>query len=267
VISARVAVSGAVLVIALRAALAHAQPLQEQAEPSPAEPPEMQAEMPYKEMAAMMGMDDSAALGKVMLDQLELEAGSEHTLITWDGQSWYGTDYNKVWFKSEGSPNASDKTDTRNELLWDRIIARWWSLQTGVRYDFGQGPARGWGAIGIEGIAPYWFDLEATLYLGEQGRTAARFRAERDLSITQRLILQPEFETELYGRSDPARQIGSGVSDLQLALRIRYEIRREFAPYAGVTWRRDFGATAQFGTVGGASPGELLWVAGLRTWF
>lgn len=262
------ALLSAMLAIALPAAAVSAEPAQEQAMSAPAAPPsEMQADMSYKEMAAMMGMDDAAAFSKVMLDQLELEADSDHTLFSWDGQAWYGSDYNKVWLKSEGSPNASDKTDARNELLWDRIVTRWWSVQTGVRYDFGQGPARGWAAAGIEGLAPYWFDLEATFYVGEEGRTAARLRAERDLLITQRLIVQPEFEANLYGKPDITRQIGSGISDMQLGLRVRYEIRRELAPYAGLTWRRDFGATAQFARDSGVAPGALLWVAGLRTWF
>jgi copper resistance protein B len=262
------ALLNAMLALALPVAAVGAEPPQEQAtSAAAAPPPEMRANMSYKEMAAMMGMDDAATFGKVMLDQLELEADSDHTLFSWDGQAWYGSDYNKVWLKSEGSPNASDKTDARNELLWDRIVTRWWSVQTGVRYDLGQGPARGWAAAGIEGLAPYWFDLEATLYVGEEGRTAARLRAERDLPITQRLIVQPEFETNLYGKPDITRQIGSGISDLQLGLRVRYEIRRELAPYVGLTWRRDFGATAQFARDSGVAPGALLWVAGLRTWF
>jgi copper resistance protein B len=259
------------LAIALPAVALSAEPLQQQAGSTAtapaAAPPEMQTDMSYKDMAAMMEMDDAATLGKVMLDQLELEADSDHTLLAWDGQAWYGSDYNKVWLKSEGSPDASDKTGARDELLWDRIVTRWWSVQTGVRYDLGQGPARGWAAAGIEGLAPYWFDLEATFYVGEEGRTAARLRAERDLLITQRLIVQSEFETDLYGKPDVARQIGSGISDLQLALRIRYEIRRELAPYAGLTWRRDFGASAQFARESAVAPGELLWVAGLRAWF
>ena len=267
----RLALLSAMLAIALRAAALSAEPSQQQAgfaAAAPAAPsPEMPADMSYKEMAAMMEMDDAATFGKVMLDQLELEADSGHTLLAWDGQAWYGSDYNKVWLKSEGLPNDGDKTDARTELLWDRIVTRWWSVQAGVRYDLGQGPARGWAAAGIEGLAPYWFDLEATFYVGDEGRTAARLRAERDLLITQRLIVQSEFETDLYGKPDVARQIGSGISDLQLALRVRYEIRRELAPYVGLTWRRDFGATAQFARDDAVAPSALLWIAGLRAWF
>lgn len=218
-------------------------------------------------MAVLMDMDDSASLGKVMVDQLELEDDSGRGLIAWDGQAWYGSDYDKAWIKSEGSPGPAGKTGSRNELLWDHLIARWWSLQTGVRYDLGHGPARGWAAAGVQGLAPYGFDVEAALYVGAGGRTAARFKAEHDLLITQRLIVQPELETDVYGRTDAARQVGSGLSDLQLALRLRYEIRREVAPYVGVAWRRDFGPTAQFARVSGTDPGAVVWLAGFHAWF
>jgi copper resistance protein B len=207
------------------------------------------------EMGALMGMDDTAAVGKVMLDQLELEGGSGGVAPAWEGQAWYGGDYDKVWFKTEGVPDPNNQDASRNELLWDHTLTRWWDLQTGVRYDLGQGPARGWAAVGIEGLAPYWFDVEATLYAGEAGRTAARLRVEHDLLITQRLIVQPEIEANVYSKSDPARDVGAGLSDMQVGLRVRYEIRREFAPYAGVAWRREQGADS------------LQWVAGFHVWF
>jgi copper resistance protein B len=206
-------------------------------------------------MSDLMGMDDAAAVGKVMLDQLELEGGSGGTALAWDAQAWYGGDYNKVWLKTEGSPDPGDYDASRNELLWDHALTRWWDLQTGVRYDLGHGPARGWAAVGVAGLAPYWFDVEATLYLGEAGRTAARLQVEHDLLLTQRLILQPEIETNFYGKSDAAREVSSGLSDLQVALRMRYEIRRELAPPMGVALRRSQGTDS------------VLWVAGFHVWF
>jgi copper resistance protein B len=217
-------------------------------------------------MGTLMGMDDTAAIGKVMLDQLELEGGSEGTTLTWDGQAWYGGDYDKVWLKTEGSPDPGNQDTSRNELLWDHALARWWDLQAGVRYDVGGGPARGWAAMGIEGLATYWFDVEATLYVGDAGRTAARFRIEHDLLITQRWIVQPEFEANLYGKADVEREVGSGLSDMQLGLRIRYQICRELATYAGLTWRRDEGATAQFARGRGQGTDSLNWVAGFHVW-
>lgn len=103
--------------------------------------------------------------------------------------------------------------------------------------------ARAWAALGVQGLAPYWFSTEATFYVRGQGRTAVRLKSEYELLFTQRLILQPEAEANLYGKSDPARQLGSGLSDLEIGLRLRYEVRREFAPYIGVVWARQFGGT------------------------
>ena len=206
-------------------------------------------------MSTLMGMDDTAAIGKVMLDQLEAEGGAGRTAFSWDAQGEYGGDYDKVWLKTEGSPDTDGRDDARNELLWDHALSRWWDLQTGVRYDVGHGPGRGWAAIGIQGLAPYWFDVETTLYVGDSGRTAARLQVEHDLLITQRLILQPEIEANFYGRSDAAREIRSGLADTQVGLRLRYEIRRELAPYLGVAWRRtDTGSD------------DVQWVAGVRIW-
>jgi copper resistance protein B len=205
-------------------------------------------------MSKVMGMDDAAAVGKVMLDQLELEGGSGDSVAAWDGQAWYGGDYDKLWLKSAGSPDANNQDSSRNELLWDHVLTPFWDLQTGVRYDLGQGPARGWAAVGIEGLAAYWFEVEATLYVGEAGRTAGCFRVEHDLLITQRLIVQPAVEADLYSKADAARDVTSGLSDLQLGLRVRYEIRRELAPYVGAAWRRDAGRES------------LYWVAGFHVW-
>jgi copper resistance protein B len=189
-----------------------------------------------------------------MLDQLELEGGSGVTATAWDAEAWYGGDYDKLWLETEGSPDSGDRDDARNELLWDHALTRSWDFQTGVRYDVGHGPARGWAAVGVAGLAPYWFDVEATLYVAAAGRTAARFQVEHDLLITQRWIVQPEIETNFYGRSDAAREIHSGLSDLQVGLRARYEIRRECAPYAGVALRRSDGVHT------------VLWIAGVRAW-
>ena len=234
----------------------------------PPDPPAHEmGDMPYKAMADMMQMDDTERLGKVLIDQAEWRDTKEGTAAVWDGQAWYGNDYNKLWFKSEGERSDGRTEDARVEAFWDRIVARWWSVQAGARQDFGEGPGRTWAAVGVEGLAPYWFDVEATLYLGEQGRTAARLKAEYELLFTQRLILQPEIEANLYGKADPARQLGSGLSDLEVGLRLRYEIRREFAPYIGVSWRRLFGETSDFSRASGGGQSDVQAVAGLRIWF
>ena len=241
-------------------------PSLESSEHTAPDPPEHELHpMPYSIMAAMMQMDDTARFGKVMLDQLEWRVGSDTGV--WDAQGWYGDDYNKAWIKTEGQRRRGATEDARVDLLWDRIIARWWSLQIGVRHDFGTGPSRTWAAVGVEGLAPYGFDIEATLYAGYAGRAAARLKAQYDLLFTQRLILQPQAEINLYSKEDRERNVGSGLSDLEAGVRLRYEIRREVAPYIGLTWIKCFGSTADFARAAGDDRDAVRVIAGLRLWF
>jgi copper resistance protein B len=234
----------------------------------PADPPQHQmGDMPYSKMAEMMQMNDRELTGMALLDQLEWRHTAESDAAVWDAEGWYGGDNNKVRLRSEGEQVAGTAQNARADLLWDHTFARWWSMQAGGRQDFGAGPGRTWAAIGVQGLAPYWFNTEATFYVGEQGRTAMRLKAEYELLFTERLILQPEGEANLYGKSDPARQLGSGLSDLEIGLRLRYELRREFAPYVGVVWSRQSGGTADYVRESGGNPSEVQFVAGLRAWF
>jgi copper resistance protein B len=239
----------------------------EAAHVAPDPPQHQMGPMPYGEMAAMMQMDDTARMGKVLFDQFEWRTTSEGNAAVWDAAGWYGGDDNKVWLRTEGERVAGATEGARADLLWDHTVARWWNVQAGVREDFGNGPPRTWAAVGVQGLAPYWFNTEATFYAGEQGRTAIRFKTECELLFTQRLILQPEGEANLYGKADPARQLGSGLSDLEIGLRLRYEIRRQFAPYVGVVWSRNFGGTADYVRQAGGDPSDVQFVAGLRAWF
>ena len=151
--------------------------------------------------------------------------------------------------------------------MCDHVISRWLSLQAGAAQDFGEGPSRTWAAFGVQGLAPYWFEVEALMYVGEEGRTAARFSTEYEMFLTQRLVLQPKFELDLYGKDDVANGIGSGLSDAELGLRLRYEIRRELAPYIGVLWSRKFGDTADLAREHNLDAEEVQFVAGVRAWF
>ena len=203
-------------------------------------------------MSEMMQMDDEAPFGKVLVDQLEWRAPSA---VAWQGQAWYGGDYDKLWVKTEGQRVHGITEDARIEVLWDRIVSPWWSLQAGVREDLGEGPSRTWASIGIQGLAPQFVAVEATLYAGDGGRAAARVKVEYSLLLTQRLILQPEAEVNLYTRADPERGVRAGLSEVEAGLRLRYEIRRQFAPYVGVVWNRRLGIS------------DTEAVAGLRIWF
>jgi|HubBroStandDraft_4_1064222.scaffolds.fasta_scaffold67337_2 copper resistance protein B len=223
--------------------------------------------MTDSQMAAQMHMDDQQPIGRIVVDQLELRDGDAAASGVWDAQARYGSDYDKVVLRTEGEWLSGFQAQGRADVLWDRIVSRWWSLQAGARYDFGQGPGRPWAALGVAGLAPYWIDTEATFYLGDAGAVAARVKMETDLLMTQRLILQPELELNAYSRADSAREQGAGLTDLTAGLRLRYAIRRDIAPYAGVAWTRKWGATAQLARDAGQVPNALQWVAGIRMLF
>ncbi|MEW9570794.1 copper resistance protein B [Rhodanobacter sp. Si-c] len=218
---------------------------------------------------SMSGMDmrDNASLGMLLFDQLEAFDGRDGNGQAWNVQGWYGNDSDKLWVRSEGGQSRGRIGDGDVEALWSHAVATFWNTQFGVRQDLGDGPSRYWAAFGIQGLAPYWLDLEATGYVGPSGRTAACLRVEYELLFTQRLILQPEFEVNAYGQSDPARRLGGGLSDAQFGLRLRYEIRRQFAPYLGVVWTRRFGGTADFARDDRQAIFDRQWVAGVRIWF
>ncbi|MEP6485081.1 MAG: copper resistance protein B [Rudaea sp.] len=235
--------------LAIGAALAHAD----------------EAPMAMTSMTDAMQMDDDAKFVMIKLDQLDYAVASGQP-VSWEGDAWYGGDYDKIWLRAEGEHEAG-RLDAHTELFWDHAFATFWDWQLGARHDSGLGRDRNWAAFGVRGMAPYWINVELTGYVGEQGRTALRWRAEYELLVTQRLILQPEIEANAYGRKDPQREIGSGVSDASFALRLRYEIRREFAPYVGVVWQHRFGDAARFARLDGHDPVDTQLVAGIRFWF
>jgi copper resistance protein B len=249
------------------ASLASAQG-QSEIEHVPPDPPQTRVHsMPYDQMAQMMGMDDRKRFGKVMFDELEWVDGESGSSLGWKAAAWYGGDFNKLRIETEGSRAAGKTGEARSELLWDRIFTPWWSLRAGVRHDTGIGPARDWIALGVAGLSPAFIDVEAALYLGEGGRGAARLSTHHDLLLTQRLILQPEADLNVYTREDAARRIGKGISDLTLGLRLRYEVRREFAPYFGVNWTAHFGDSADLRQAAGEPARETTLIAGIRAWF
>lgn len=229
------------------------------------------------EPAAMPGMTPGAAVkpvhdqeifAHVIFNQLEGRWNGTNNEFKWDGQGWVGTDYNKLWIKSEGTLQGGGTLDDgQQQFLYSRAITTYFDLQAGLRSDLDSRPARNWAALGIQGLAPYFFDLEPTGYVSSQGHFAAKLEASYDLLITQRLILQPEIELNVYSKQDPARQIGAGLSDIDTGLRLRYEFNRKFAPYIGVVYEGKFGQTAIFARQAGESTGDFRFAFGVRVWF
>ncbi len=213
-----------------------------------------------------MTMHGDAALGKVMFDQLEAFRSDGEEGQRWDMQAWYGKDFNKVWLRSEGEHRNGELGAASVEALWYHAILPFWGTQLGLRQDLGEGPSRTWAAFGIQGLAPYFFDVEATGYVGESGRLAARLEVSYELLFTQRLILQPELEVNFYSKNDPARAIGKGLASAEFGLRLRYEFRRRFAPYLGINWIRLSGQTADYAQLANQPIRDRQIVAGIRIW-
>jgi copper resistance protein B len=203
----------------------------------------------------------------VLFDQLEWQAGKGVGGINIDGRGWVGRDRDRLWFRAEGDGEDGRVGDAQAHVLYGRQFARWWDVVAGVRQDIRPGSPQTWAAFGVQGLAPYWFEIEATGYVGASGRTHARFEVEYELLFTNRLVLQPLLEVEVFGKSDPERGVGAGLSTTDLGFRLRYEFRREIAPYAGVTWSNKWGKTADFAEAAGEETGGARFVTGLRLWF
>ena len=211
---------------------------------------------------------DNSIQSYLLVDRLEAWTADpgKGTGLQWEGQGWVGTDLNRLWLRSEGE-RVSTLESADLEALYGRSIATWWDVVVGVRHDFKPGASQNLAAIGVIGLAPQKFEVEATAYIGERGQTAARLEAEYDLLLTNRLVLQPLVEVNLYGKNDPQRGIGSGLSTLEAGLRLRYEFSRQFAPYIGVVRDRAFGRTADFRRDDGEHVDDTHLVAGVRIWF
>lgn len=212
---------------------------------------------------------DNQRFAVFQADRFEYQAIEGEDLMVWDVLTWMGSDYNKLYLKSEGSwlVDAEEFEEVEVELLYGRNIASFWDLQVGVRHDFEPNPERTFAAIGVQGLAPYWFEVDATAYVSEDGDVSAGLEAEYDLLLTQRLIVQPRIETAFAVQEVEEYGVGQGFNDITLGLRLRYEIRREFAPYIGVSWKRKLGETADLAEKEGEDTDATAFVAGIRFWF
>lgn len=201
------------------------------------------------------------------IDRLEAWDADHGTGLHWEAEAWIGTDTDRLWVRSAGEREAGETHAADLELLYGRSISAWWDVVAGVRHDFKPGDSRSFAAVGVMGLAPQKFEVEATFYAGEGGQTALVLEAERELLLTNRLILQPSIEVELHGRTEVERGIGSGLGGIEAGLRLRYEINRRFAPYVGIVHERSFGRTADLQREEGEGTEETKAVVGVRVWF
>ncbi len=211
---------------------------------------------------------DNEIFAAFRADRLEHREQDGESVFLWDVTAWIGNDFHKLFLESEGERlSGGDVAEAGVEVLYNRTVTGFWDLQLGVRHDFEPRPTRTFAAMGVQGLAPYWFEVDATVYVSEDGEISAKMEVEYDLLLSQRLILQPRFETSMALQEVSEYGIGSGINGIELDLRLRYEIRRKFAPYVGVSWHRLFGKTADFAEAGGESVDTVAWIAGVKLWF
>jgi copper resistance protein B len=210
---------------------------------------------------------------KFLIDQAEATLGDGAEGYAWDAQFWYGGDINKLWLKSEGEGTFGEALEHGEvQALYSGAIDPWFDLQAGIRQDFGTGSDRTHLVLGIQGLAPYWFEVEGTLFLSTEGELTARLEGEYDLRLTQGLILQPKLELDLSIQDMPDIGIGAGLSTASLGARLRYEFFPDsgpavIAPYVGVEYEQAFGRTGEYREAGGEDSAGVRFLAGLRMWF
>ena len=200
-----------------------------------------------------------------MLDEIEIRRTHGDSEFAWDIEAWTGKDLNKLWIKSEGERDDGDSSDVEFQALYSRAITAFWNLQLGWRGD--TQPGRDWLVIGAQGLAPYFIDIDANLFIGGSGKTGLRLNAEKDFMLTRRWVLAPKLEINAYAGDDTAAARGSGLSDFEAALHLRYEIRREVAPYAGIRWKQSIGDSRSLQRSSGADTSKVQVVIGLNAWF
>lgn len=202
----------------------------------------------------------------VNVAEVQIRKGRE--AFEWDGEAWYGGDIHRLWLKSEGEGEFDRSLEAAElQALYSRAIGPYFNLQGGLRYDIKPNPSRTYVAVGVEGLAPSFFDVEGTLFLSNKGELMARAEGSYDQRITQRLILQPSAELNFAAQSSREIGMGAGLSEAEIGLRLRYDIRREFAPYVGMQYRRAFGRTRDYLREEGEDESSWSFLTGVRLWF
>lgn len=215
---------------------------------------------------------DSRTYTYTAFDRLEYGHEGDAERGLWDAQMWIGGDYDKLWIKSEGEfLTDGDEVEGELQALWSHLLSAFWDVQIGGRLDVmrasGRTEVRGQAVIGLEGLAPYWFEIEPALFLSHEGDLSLRLAGSYDAFITQRIILQGRAEGELAAQAVPEFGIGSGLVDSELGFRLRYEIDRKFAPFVGWRWERRYGDSATMARALGERTAEGFLVVGLKAWF
>jgi len=218
-------------------------------------------------LPSFAGMEDDPLLFAYFIDEFEWRDADDEDLTSWDLQGWIGKDLKKFWWKIEGESVNGNIEGTEIQLLYSRAVAPYWNVNFGFRTDIKPDTGNDWAVLGIQGLAPYFFELDAALFFSDSGQIAARLEAGYEFMFSQKLILSPEIEINAYSKTDAVNGLGSGLSNFEFGLRLRYEFRREFAPYIGLIWDRKFGTSADLSRLDGKSATDTQLVIGIRAWY
>jgi len=210
---------------------------------------------------------DHAMRGFALVEKFEWRDGPAGGAPVWDLSGWLGGAVDRLWFRTDGERSDAEISEGDVELFWGHAVSRWWDTVIGLRYDFAPNSSRTWLAFGLQGLAPQWFETQLTGYVTERGQFAAILQVDYDLLLTNRLILQPRLDFEAFAKDDDTRRTGSGLANGRFSMRLRYEIRRQFAPYIGFEWERAFGDTGDYVRSEGNSVEDTRLVVGVRMWF
>ncbi len=211
-------------------------------------------------------MEDDPVLMKLQFNELEARNGDGDNPVTWDLDVWSGRDLHKLWIKSEGARAGGNTERAELQILYSRGTAPYWDFQIGWRRDWLPKPERNWLALGFAGLAPYFIETDAALFVGGSGRAAFRVNAGHELPLTQRLSLEPEIELNFHSRNDRRTGTGAGLSNIEIGLRLHYAVNRQLRPYIGVNWEQKVGNTADYARGESAGTGNVQWLIGMSGW-
>ena len=216
--------------------------------------------------ALVADMNDDPLLTKLQINQLEARNTEAHDSLTWDIDLWVGKDLHKFWIKSEGERAGGETKNAELQMLYSRAVTPFWDFQIGWRKDWRPKPQRNHLVLGFEGLAPYFLEVDTALFIGEGNQLSFRIDIDRELLLTQKIILEPEIELNFHSRNDPSIGIGSGLSDIEIGLRLHYGINRQFSPYVGVSWEKKLDNTAKYARAEGENTDNTQWLIGVSAW-
>jgi copper resistance protein B len=219
-----------------------------------------------EDMANMVMQEHGGGIFHMFRLETDYGGGKDGAVARWDLDGWMGTDENKLWIKSEGEHANGRLEDAEVWALYSRNVSTFWDAQAGVRYDF-KPRSTTYAVVGFNGLAPYYFETEAHLFVSDKGDVSARLREENDFLLTQKLILQPYAEINLYAQNVPENDVGAGLSSGEIGLQTRYEFTRKFAPYVDIRYSRKFGETSSIAERNGEDNEEVVGSIGIRLMF